>query len=125
MQWQEDRNIKKDITFQELRDYLSRIDLLSICMQETLEYENFTCLEEVPDTYDKYYVYGVGMIDSEFYRSEKDFTIYASGKPEDLVFLKCIEVMLSREPKSFCTQLQKLDFFKSFCYNLIIRRGIS
>lgn len=92
-------NIKKDITFKELRGYLSRINRLSICMLETLCYENFPMLKDVPHTYDDYYVYGIGMIESEFYKVGKcDYA--ASGQHEDLVFVHCMEIMLSTEPKS-------------------------
>lgn len=92
-------NIEKNITFKELRNYLSSIDRLSICMLETSCYENFLCLEHVPHTYDDYYVYGIGIIKSEFYKIGK-YDYAASGELKDLVFLKCIEIMLSEEPKS-------------------------
>ena len=92
-------NIEKDITFGELRNYLSRIDRLSICMLETLKYDNYIFLKDVPDSYDDYYVYGIGMIDSEFYKIDK-YTYAASGDRKDLTLVNCIEVMLSEEPKS-------------------------
>ena len=42
-----------------------------ICwMHETLQYENYRLIREVPESYNDYYVYGVGMIESEF--SEDD-----------------------------------------------------
>lgn len=93
-------NIDRDITFGELRCYLSQIDRLSICMLETLQYENFIKPKDVPDTYDQYYVYGIGMIDSEFYKTEEESIYTASGKREDLEFVGCMEIMLSTEPKS-------------------------
>ena len=56
---QENRGIQeKDITFKELRNYLS------IGMLETLCYENFLFMDDVPYAYDCYYVYGIGMIES-------------------------------------------------------------
>lgn len=91
--------VEKDITFGKLRSYLSRIDRLSICMEETLSYENFVSLQDIPESYDSYYVYGIGMIDSEFYKIGKG-EYAASGERKDLVLLKCIEVMLATEPKS-------------------------
>lgn len=91
--------MEKDITFGELRGYLSRIDRLSICMKETLSYENFVNLQDIPESYDSYYVYGIGMIDSEFYKLGKGKYV-ASGERKDLVLLKCIEVMLAMEPKN-------------------------
>lgn len=91
--------VEKDITFGDLRCYLSQIDRLSICMKETLCYENYMCLQDVPESYDRYYVYGIGMIDSEFYKIGKG-EYAASGERKDLTLLKCIEVMLATEPKS-------------------------
>lgn len=39
------------MTFKELRDYyLSNLDLLSICNKDTLAYENFVCLRNVPES---------------------------------------------------------------------------
>ncbi|MBD5452333.1 MAG: GNAT family N-acetyltransferase [Lachnospiraceae bacterium] len=92
-------NIETDITFRELRNYLSIIDRLSICMLETLNYNNYICLEDVPDSYDDYYVYGISMIESEFYKIDK-YEYAASGDRKDLTFINCIEIMLSEEPKS-------------------------
>lgn len=92
-------NIKTDITFGELRNYLSVLDRLSICMLETSDYNNYIRLEDVPHIYDDYYVYGVGMIESEFYKINK-CEYAASGDRKDLVLINCIEVMLSEEPKS-------------------------
>ncbi len=91
--------VEKDITFGELRSYLSVIDRLSICILETMCYENFILLQDVPESYDRYYVYGIGMIDSEFYKIGKG-EYAASGERKDLVFAKCMEVMLATEPKS-------------------------
>lgn len=94
-------NIETDITFRELRNYLSLIDRLSICMLETLSYNKYICLEDVPHSYDDYYVYGIGMIESEFYKIDKYKYVYAaSGDSKDITFINCIEVMLSEEPKS-------------------------
>lgn len=86
------------ITFRTLRKYISRIDRLSICMKETLEYANYIFLKDVPDIYDDLYVYGIGMIESEFYEVQEH--IYAAtGDRDNMMILPCIEVMLSKEPK--------------------------
>lgn len=53
----------------------------------------------MPESYDRYYVYGIGMIDSEFYKIGKG-RYAASGERKDLVLVKCMEVMLAAEPKS-------------------------
>ncbi|MCM1048529.1 MAG: hypothetical protein NC433_08895 [Clostridiales bacterium] len=92
------KDIHEGFTFRNLRNYLSMIDRLSICMLETLNYENYICIGDVPHTYDDYYVYGVGMIESEFYKIGK-YEYAASGEQKDLTLATCIEVMLAREPK--------------------------
>lgn len=95
-----------DLKFGELRKYLSIIDRFSICDKETLNYENFIWLGNVPERYDEMYVYGIGMIDSEFYRVEKN--IYdVKGNREDLALLPCIEVMLSKFPKSYYLEAEE------------------
>lgn len=88
----------KDFTFKELRKYLSMIDRLSICDKETGMYHNYLFLEDVPESYDEKYVYGIGMIQSEFYKSAPH--IYKTeGTRDELVLDYCIEVMLSDKPK--------------------------
>ena len=46
------------------RIQISKIDRLSICNKETLQYENYWFLDQVPDKYDEMYLYGVGMLKS-------------------------------------------------------------
>ena len=72
------------ITFKEIKNYCSQIDKISICMMETLDYENYENIRKVPTTYDNYYLYGIGMIKSEF-NGEYD--------------VSCLEIMLSKKPK--------------------------
>lgn len=88
----------KGMTFRSLRKYVSKIDRISICKIETSKYENFICIDDVPKKYDRYYVVGIGMIESEFYKN--DTPIYAAAGPaEKRVFLPCIEVAIARKPK--------------------------
>lgn len=77
----------KEITFGDIREYCSRIDRISICMKETLTYQNYRFMNQIPHVYDRYYVYGFGMIQSEF---EDDGS---------LTFEHCIEFMLTEEPR--------------------------
>lgn len=104
-------NIKTDITFRELRNYLSVLERLSICILETSDYNNYICLEDVPHFYDDYYVYGVGMIESEFYKINK-CEYAASGDRKDLALVNCIEVMLSQEPKSVLIKRYREEKYK-------------
>lgn len=84
--------------FKDLKPYVSRIDKLSICKYETMCYENFIRMRDVPDKYDDLYVYGVGMIESEFYQISK-YEYSAHRGDGDLVLLNCIEIVLSEKPK--------------------------
>ena len=86
----------KPLTFRRLRKhYLSTIDRLSICNRETLKYENFIHIADVPKKYDRYYVVGIGMIESEFYKNGTP--IYsATGELKDIILLPCIEIVISR-----------------------------
>lgn len=93
--------------FGEFRKYVSRIDRVSICMKETLSYENFQFIEMVPDTYDQYYLYGVGLARSEFPLSEVPEMLGEFGKdlsPEErnerIVYAECMEIMLAKVPKA-------------------------
>ncbi len=89
----------KGIRFEVLRKYLSHIDRLSICIKETMEYENFIYLREVLDSYNDLYVYGIGMIESEFYiDGEHGYT--ATGDSNNLILVSCIEIVLSKELRS-------------------------
>lgn len=76
------------IRFGDIREYCSRIDRVSICELESMRYENYERIGNVPETYNSLYLYGFGMIDSEF-------------REEDLMCLRgCIEFMLSKRPRS-------------------------
>ena len=76
-----------NLKFKDIKKYISIIDRLSICNKETLQYQNYKCMVEVPDIFDEMYVYGIGHIQSEF---EED---------GNLIFTHCIEIMLSTEPR--------------------------
>lgn len=52
--------------FKDVKKYCSRIDRVSICFYETLEYINYDRMNLVPDLYDEKYLYGFGIIESEF-----------------------------------------------------------
>ena len=83
--------VNKNIKFKDLRKYISVIDKISICDKESLKYENFLRIEKVPDKYDDFYVYGIGLIESEFPEN-----LDGSGQ---IVLSKCIEIMITNKPK--------------------------
>lgn len=71
------------IKFGSIRKFCSTIDRVSICRKETLCYENYETIKEVPHSYDDKYLYGFGVIESEF---EADIR-------------KCMEIMVSDVPR--------------------------
>lgn len=75
------------ITFGEIRKFCSVIDRISVCMLETMTYENFESIRDVPHTYDDRYLYGFGGIKSEF---------QVEGR---LKWMPCMELMLSEKPR--------------------------
>ena len=100
-------------TLGEMRPFLSRVARYSICMQETLDYENYRFLTDVPEEYDPLYIYGIGMTETEFYEHREDAL---DGDPYDdpsgnlrmsestdwrphLRFRDAIELVLSKEPR--------------------------
>lgn len=86
-----------DIKFKELRSYISRIDRVSICRKESLCYENFRFITEVPTEYDEWYVHGIGMTDSEFPMDEWTPESELEGRRmgNGLFIAKCIEIMVA------------------------------
>ena len=84
--------------FYEFKKYLSFIDRLSICDKETLKYKNYININEVDNSYDDFYVYGVGIIDSEFYLME-DGRYSSDSSKGDLRLVSCIEIMLDKKPR--------------------------
>ena len=71
------------IKFGTIRKYCSVIDRVSICRRETLKYENYESIRLVPETYDDKYLFGFGVIESEF----------------DSTFKQCMEIMISDTPR--------------------------
>lgn len=71
------------IKFGSIRKFCSVIDRVSICSKETLCYENYESIRLVPHIYDDKYLYGFGVIESEF----------------DGTFKKCMEIMVSDTPR--------------------------
>ncbi len=77
------------ITFGEIRKYCCVFDRVSICMLETMAYENFEFIREVPRSYDRYFLYGFGTRESKF------------EKKNGFVWKFCMEIMLSEKPRDF------------------------
>lgn len=95
------------IKFKEIRKYISKIDRISICMKETLTYNNYRYIKEVPNSYDECYLYGIGMIESEFegefggmHTQDAGPDSEAGGITKPYDFFYCIEIMLSKTPRT-------------------------
>ena len=93
--------MERGLKFKELKKYISRIDRLSVCMRETMQYENYRYLRMVPDRYDELYVYGIGIIDSEFQvKGEPNVVEAEENEIGNGEFMgTCIEIMLSETPR--------------------------
>lgn len=93
--------MERGLKFKELKKYVSTIDRLSICIKETMQYENYRYMRMVPDKYDDLYVYGIGMIDSEFpIEGEPDISAVKGNEIGNGQYLgKCMEIMLSEQPR--------------------------
>lgn len=95
--------MERGLKFKELKKYISKLDRLSICRKETMQYENYRYLRMVPDKYDEFYVYGIGMIDSEF-PVEGEPNVFEvegneNGNGNGEFMGRCIEIMLSETPR--------------------------
>lgn len=79
--------MKSAFTFGIIRDYFSDCGRISILTVETVGYENYFSIKEVPNDYDDRYLYGFGPINREF---------RIDGKLE---YLSCLEIALTEGPK--------------------------
>ena len=78
--------------FGEIRKYLDIASYISVCMEETVEYENFECSLDVPHIYDDYYVYGIGLA-NEIFPNRRN--------PDEMSFQPCLEVILCKKPREY------------------------
>ncbi|MBR6102209.1 MAG: hypothetical protein IKP95_07265 [Ruminococcus sp.] len=91
--------------FKEFRKYISKIDRLSICMKETLRYENYQFISEVPEKFDEYYLFGIGRIQSEFPVKQAFDEALKRGmeitdeNSDSIIYAECLEIMLSETPR--------------------------
>lgn len=80
-------NMNNNIQFGEIREFISRVDGISICIKETLNYELYNFISEVPEKYDGYYLYGIGALNEPFenngYKTHLALEIMISDKPRD------------------------------------------
>ena len=92
---------QESLKFGEFRKYVSVIDRISICIRETQQYKNYRFIRDVPASCDSLFVYGVGMIESEFPVTEDTPESQIDGKRTDNnhFFAHCIEIVLAERPR--------------------------
>lgn len=124
--------------FSEIKDLIARNCRVNICMVKDQVYENYLLKSDIPDgMYDNYYIYGIGIIESEF-----PMDVYADPKKADLKmdfqhidFKPAIEIVLSEKPRSDSSSFERTDISKIIFKDLkpyldkfrnitITRRGI-
>lgn len=86
-----EKTAMNNLKFKDVKRYIAVCAApLSICMKETLDYENYWEIGDIPDgKYDELYLYGIGQIQSEFYDRRRD----------EKLFCYCIEIVLSKTPR--------------------------
>ena len=90
----------KGIKFEAIRKYISKISKVSICIKETSQYDNYISIKDVPEIYDSLFVYGIGLIESEFNYNEKREHYVETNADLTFIFSVCIEIVLSKVPRT-------------------------
>lgn len=93
--------MQQQLKFKQLKNYISVVDRISICNKETLNYENYRNIRQVPDLYDELYVCGIGIILSEFEIDDLQNMCDIEEKyiGERFYFAKCIEILVSENSR--------------------------
>ena len=79
----------KILQFGELRKYISKIDPISICMQESKEYTTYRSIVDVSEEFNLLYVFGLGIGDFDtdnLHTWVQGFEITLSRKPRGDLF---------------------------------------
>lgn len=88
-----------NLKFREARKYISVINKVSICMVEDGSPTNYGAIGKVPEDFDDMYVYGFGMIDSEFTKDQLNPIEEKELGDNRFMFCKCIEFALANKPR--------------------------
>ena len=90
------------IKFEELRKYIARNVRLSICFEDGY-YHDYLMMSDIPEQkYAGFYIYGVGMVDVEFYRDVYTALPEPEGEcwcSKDDTMNPAMELMISEEPR--------------------------
>jgi len=52
----------QNIKFKDVKGCISRIDPISICLRDAMDYETYKNINGVEVIYDEYYVHGIGIV---------------------------------------------------------------
>lgn len=103
------------IKFKEIRQYLARNAMLSICFEDG-NYHNYLMISDIPaEKYKDLYVYGIGMADVEFsmdiYVSPKDLDDVITSTKDDTLE-PAIEIVLHEAPRDIERKAEDVLLFK-------------
>ena len=57
---------ESQLTFGQIRGLIDKTVRIQVCVQDTLEYEDYLSIREVPHDYDNMKIFGIGLVHSEF-----------------------------------------------------------
>ena len=89
-----ERSNEKELTFGDLRDYLQLGRNFSLVAKEGWEEENYEWRHDIPEKYNKMYVYGIGIEDEP----KESLKILNSGIV-DSVLAKKLRIVVSERPR--------------------------
>jgi len=110
--------------------YLIQKLLNFLVRHEIGEYENYHNINDVPDIYDKLYVWGVGRIESEFELKDEPCATIIADKDKisnNMFYGQCIEVRVSEQPR-FNQKYENEEINTvevSFIVSLLVREVLS
>ena len=78
-----------DVKFGTMRDYCSKIGKVIVYLKDKDEGENYQCIDEVPESYNDYYVFGFGPGEGTFYDEEQGAMNFYFG----------VEIILTEQPR--------------------------
>lgn len=87
--------------FKELKKFISCVDRISICLEDG-SYENYFSVRDISDIYDDLYVFGIGVIESEFPPFENwsgKGPAWQCAENSPVEFLHCLEIVLHKKQR--------------------------
>ena len=78
-----------DTKFGTMRDYCSKVGKVIIFLKDKDEGESYQSIDEVPESYNDYYVFGFGPGEGSFYNEEEGCMCFYFG----------VEIILTEQPR--------------------------